>query len=134
MKAGCHEDLEESAGMLHRAFRIFSDGNDFIELKSMSKVLRRMGHHYSNAEIQNMIKAEDAHKSGKVSFEDFVHFMAPKIKPDHNGDELREAFKAIDVSGKGSINADDLLLTLWGIGQRVNEEELNNAIKRADKD
>ena len=38
--------------------------------------------------------------------------MVPRLKPDHNNDELKEAFDAIDAYGSGCINSDKLLLML----------------------
>jgi len=134
MKAGSKEEMEESVGVLQRAFKIFSNGDDFIEAKDMGKVLKRMGQNISEKELQDFIAGADHDKSGHIGFPEFVKFMAPKLKPDHDNDELREAFDAIDADGSGCINSDELLLMLWGIGQRVNEEELVNAIKKADKD
>jgi len=134
MKAGSKGELEESCGMLQRAFKIFSGGDDFIETKDMGKVLKRMGQNVSDQELQGFINEVDKDKSGHIGFPEFVKFMAPRLKPDHNNEELKEAFQAIDQDGSGCINSDELLLMLWGIGQRVNEEELVNAIKKADKD
>lgn len=134
MKAGSKEEMEESCGMLQRAFKIFSNGDDFIEAKDMGKVLKRMGQNISDEDLGKFIEEADHDKSGHIGFQEFVKFMAPRLKPDHNNDELKEAFDAIDVDGSGCINSDELLLMLWGIGQRVNEEELVNAIKKADKD
>lgn len=134
MKAGSQSELNEAAGMLQRAFKIFAQGDDFIAAADMGKVMKRMGHQVSDAELSAMIKEADKDGSGHICFPEFAKFMAPKLKPDHNNEELQEAFKAIDADSSGSINSDELLLMLWGIGQRVNEEELCNAIKQADKD
>merc|ERR1719464_1477037 len=96
--------------------------------------MKRMGQNISDKDLEAFIKEADKDKSGHISFPEFVKFMAPKLKPDHSNEELKEAFDAIDRDQSGYINSDELLLMLWGIGQRVNEEELVNAIKKADKD
>merc|ERR1719410_2407792 len=96
--------------------------------------MKRMGQNVSDEELQAFIKEADHDKSGKINFPEFVKFMAPKLKPDHSNEELKEAFKAIDADNSGYINSDELLLMLWGIGQRVNEQELVDAIRKADKD
>lgn len=132
MKAGSQQDLEESCGMLQRAFKIFSHGDNFIESRDLGKVFKRMGQPVSDQELEEFIKEADKDNSGHICFPEFVKFMAPRLKPDHSNEELQEAFDAIDTDGSGCINSDELLLMLWGIGQRVNEEELVNAIKRAD--
>lgn len=134
MKAGSKKDMEESCGMLQRAFKIFAQGDDTIEAKDMGKVMKRMGQNVSEKDLDAFIKEADKDKTGKITFKEFVKFMAPKLKPDHSNEELKEAFQAIDADNSGYINSDELLLMLWGIGQRVNEEELVNAIKKADKD
>lgn len=134
MQAGSQKDLEESCGMLQRAFKIFAKGDDFIETKDMGAVLKRMGQSVSDDELKGFITEADKDNSGHICFAEFVKFMAPRLKPDHNNDELKDAFKAIDADNSGCINSDELLLMLWGIGQRVNEQELVDAIKKADKD
>mmetsp|Transcript_32653 Transcript_32653/g.74030 ORF Transcript_32653/g.74030 Transcript_32653/m.74030 type:complete len:441 (-) Transcript_32653:100-1422(-) len=134
MKAGSQEELEDSCGMLQRAFKILSHGDNYIESRDLNTALQRMGHHVSDQDMEVFINEVDNDKSGHICFPEFVKFMAPRLKPDHSNEELQEAFQAIDTDGSGCINSDELLLMLWGIGQRVNEEELVDAIKRADKD
>jgi len=134
MQAGSKDELDESVGMLHRAFKVFSGGDGTIEAADMEKVLKRMGHNVPPQELQKMFDDADTDGSGKIHFKEFVQFMAPRIKPDHSNEELQAAFEAIDTDGTGQINADELLIMLWGIGQRMNEEELDAAIKRADTD
>jgi len=134
MKAGSKEEMEESVGMLQRAFKIFSGDDGSINSADMGKVLKRMGHNVSDEELEAMIRKADTDGSGHIHFKEFVQFMAPRIKPDHNNSELKDAFDAIDTDGSGTINADELLVMLWGIGQRMDEEQLQNAIKQADKD
>eukprot|EP00927_Polykrikos_kofoidii_P029388 TRINITY_DN25418_c0_g1_i1.p1 TRINITY_DN25418_c0_g1~~TRINITY_DN25418_c0_g1_i1.p1 ORF type:complete len:440 (-),score=91.35 TRINITY_DN25418_c0_g1_i1:107-1426(-) len=133
MEAGSQEELDESVAMLQRAFKVFSQGDDFIETKDLEKIMKRMGHNISEEQLKEMVTEADHDGSGHIGFREFVNFMGPRLKPDHNKDELQAAFDTIDTDGSGCINADELLLMLWGIGQRVNEEELVGAIKRADK-
>lgn len=133
-KSGSEQEFHESLGMLQRAFKIFAKGDDKIESKDLGQVMKRMGHKMSEDELAKMIAEADKDNSGHIGFKEFVKFMAPKLKADNSNEDLKEAFDAIDTDGSGHINTDELLLMLWGIGQRVNEEQLCNAIKAADKD
>jgi len=54
------------------------------------------------------------------------------LKPEHTNEELIEAFDTIDRDDSGFITSEELLLMLWGIGQRMDEEALAKAIRKAD--
>lgn len=132
MSAKSQDELNESLGMLQRAFKLFAKGDDFIEAKDFGTVLKRMGHRCTEEEVTAMLAKADSDKSGHLCFKEFCVLMAPKLRPDHTSNELEDAFNVIDRDGSGCVTEDELLVMLWGVGQRVNEEELSDAIKKVD--
>lgn len=131
--AANESEFNESLGMLQRAFRVFAKDDDFIASNELGTILRRMGQDVSDAEIATVISTLDKDKSGKICFPEFAKYMAPKLKPHHSNEELKKAFDIIDRDNTGTIDANELLLMLYGIGQRMDEVQLNKAIKQADK-
>ena len=92
-----------------------------------------MGHRFSPAQLEEMTSKADADGSGNIEFKEFVAMVAPHLKSARSPDELRACFAGIDTDGSGTVTADELLIMLWGLGQRMNETKLQDAITRADK-
>jgi len=76
----------------------------------------------------------DEDGSGFIEYEEFAEFMAPRLNPCHSADELRQAFSVMDRDGSGYIDAEELLLMLYGLGQRMDEQQLARAMAKVDKD
>jgi Ca2+-binding EF-hand superfamily protein/catechol 2,3-dioxygenase-like lactoylglutathione lyase family enzyme len=131
-QAGSKEELEESLGMLQRAFCHFAGGDNAISKDDFGKILRRMGQNVTDQEARQLVEELDTDKSGSIKFKEFAKYMGPKLKPHHSNEELIEAFNTIDRDDSGFINSEELLLMLWGIGQRMDEEKLAAAIRKAD--
>eukprot|EP00419_Tripos_fusus_P000350 CAMPEP_0172671868 /NCGR_PEP_ID=MMETSP1074-20121228/11186_1 /TAXON_ID=2916 /ORGANISM="Ceratium fusus, Strain PA161109" /LENGTH=440 /DNA_ID=CAMNT_0013488981 /DNA_START=71 /DNA_END=1393 /DNA_ORIENTATION=+ len=131
-KASNQEELDESLGMLQRAFCHFAGQDNAIQAQEFGKVLRRMGQNVSEEEAKALVRELDKDNSGCIKFKEFAQYMAPKLKPSHTNEELIEAFDVIDRDDSGFITTNELLMMLWGIGQRMDESQLAAAIRKAD--
>mmetsp|Transcript_109629 Transcript_109629/g.244941 ORF Transcript_109629/g.244941 Transcript_109629/m.244941 type:complete len:468 (+) Transcript_109629:89-1492(+) len=131
--AKTEDDFNNSLGMLQRAFKVFAGGDDYIETSELGSVLKRMGQDISDQELTDLVTSLDEDGSGRIGFPEFAKFMAPRLKPDNSNAELKKSFDIIDRDKSGTIEANELLLMLYGIGQRMDEEQLETAIKQADK-
>lgn len=49
-----------------------------------------------------------------------------------NPEELRDAFQVFDKQGNGTISVQDLKLSLTTLGERLNDEELDELIREVD--
>jgi len=123
----------ESLGYLHNCFQFLSKGDDSIDSKDLGDMLKRMGQPCSPDEVAALVKTADADGTGKISYAEFVKMMAPRLKPGRSNAELQAAFDVLDRDGSGHVTEDELLLMLWGMGQRMDEGQLKGAIKGADK-
>lgn len=64
---------------LKEAFRTFDkDGNGFITAHEMRHVFTNLGEHYSDQEINQMIKEADENSDGMVNYEEFIRNMMSK--------------------------------------------------------
>ena len=131
---GSEEDMHDKLGNLHRAFKLISAGKETIEVSDWYKFLHRMGHQATEEEVQQMLQGADEDGNGTLDFHEFSQLMLHRMKPMNSEEEFRKAFSMMDRDGSGTISKDELLLMLWGMGQRMDETQLANAIAQADKD
>jgi len=122
----------ESLGYLHNCFKFLSKGDECIDAGDLGSMLKRMGQDCSPDEVAAMVQAADADGTGKISYTEFVKMMAPRLRPERSKAELQQAFDILDRDGSGCVTEDELLLMLWGMGQRMDEGQLKGAIKGAD--
>ena len=57
------------------AFSIFSGGTDFILPSDLRRMFANLGRPVTDAEAEQMVKAHDFDKDGKLSFEEFQRLM-----------------------------------------------------------
>lgn len=120
--------------LLQRAFDLFAKGDGILETAELASVLKRMGRPASPEEVGALLHEAGKGTSGSLSFDEFLAIMRPRLAAGPSSLTLRQAFAAIDADGSGKISSDELFLMLWGVGQRVNEEQLLTAIRKAEKD
>lgn len=60
-----------------------------------------------------------------VDFPEFLSLMARKHKDADPEEELMDAFRILDKSNKGTINANELRHMVKSMGERLTEEEAN---------
>lgn len=58
--------------------------------------------------------------------------MGRKLKDVDREDEVRQAFQVFDKDGNGYITRDELALVMTNLGEKLNENELNQMMKEAD--
>jgi len=132
---GTEEDFESNVGNLHRSFKLISGGKDTIEAADWHKFLTRMGHEATEDDVKRSLIAADEDGDGTLDFHEFSEMMLHRMKPVENSEEeIRKAFSMMDRNHDGTIDKDEMLLMFWGMGHRMDETELGNAIARADKD
>ena len=132
MRCQSEGELHEALGLLPRAFKILAGDDRYIDVNDWGAKLKRMGHQASDQEIKAVIARVDTESDGKLSFQEFCRLLAPHIHPARSPDALRKKFDILDRSDDGYIDADELLLMLYGLGQRVDETQLQAAMSAAD--
>ena len=99
------EELEE----FKDAFSLFDkDGDGTITAKEIGHVMKSMGIHFTDKDLQDMMDEVDTDGSGEVDFDEFVDLMARKRGDAQQEEEINEAFKIFDKDGDGSIEPDEL--------------------------
>ena len=81
-----------------------------------------------------MINEVDIDGNGTIDFPEFLSLMARKSKEVDTEEELIEAFKVFDCDGNGLISAAELRHVMTNIGEKLNDDEVDEMIREADID
>ncbi|XP_056450328.1 calmodulin-alpha-like isoform X2 [Gadus chalcogrammus] len=92
---------EEQIAEFKEAFSLVDkDGDGTITTKELGTVMHSLGQNPTETELQDMINEVDADGNGTIDFPEFLTMMARKMKDTDSEEEIREAFRVFDKSGK----------------------------------
>ena len=116
------------------AFRKYDqNGDGVISVAELSFLLETISLKPSEEEVVEMIATVDADRDGVLSMSEFVKLMSRHHNPAVTPQQQYEAiFKVFDADGNGYISRSEFKDTLFSIGQRCSEEELNALVDEID--
>ena len=122
------DDKESEIKEHQEAFNIFDHDKD----KKLNKEEARyaymaLGWNFSEEEL-NKIMQEKA-KDNLISFEGFSNYLFDRSKDAEIEEEIMETFAEMDKDRDGKINAKDLKYLLYSIGEKFEDEEINEIIR-----
>jgi len=85
-------------------------------------------------EFELLINKIDLDKNGKISFDEFLILFENKINNKQNVNIIFETFKYFDKDNDGIININDLSKIFSHLGEKFNEEQLNQILLTIDYD
>ena len=106
------------------------DKGGTIDKDELGCAMYSLGATPTKLEIQEMIDAVDADKSGTIDFNEFLDMMANKINDMDTEDDLIEALQLFDVQKRGTISNAVLKHALLSIGEKMTEEEVQFVFDR----
>mmetsp|Transcript_18805 Transcript_18805/g.34022 ORF Transcript_18805/g.34022 Transcript_18805/m.34022 type:complete len:156 (-) Transcript_18805:182-649(-) len=125
----------EQIAEFKEAFSLFDkDADGTITSKELGTVMRSLGQNPTECELNDMINEVDMDGNGTIEFQEFLVMMAKKMKDTDSEDEIKEAFKVFDKDGNGFISAAELRHVMTNLGEKLNDEEVDEMIKEADID
>lgn len=70
---------EDREAELREAFKIFDkNGDSFITRSELKSAMKKIGEKMTDADVDDMIRAADLDKDGKVNYEEFVNALASR--------------------------------------------------------
>lgn len=115
------------------AFAIFDkDGGGSITTEELGDVMKSLGQKPSQHELVAMVQEIDADGNGEIDFPEFLTMMLRKMNEGNPEKELMDVFTVFDQDGSGTISAEELRAAMKVIGEKLTEEEIEQAIKLAD--
>ena len=122
------DDKENEIKEHQEAFNIFDHDKD----KKLNKEEARyaymaLGWNFSEEEL-NKIMQEKA-QDNLLSFDAFSNYLFDRSKDAEIEEEIMETFAEMDKDGDGKINAKDLKYLLYSIGEKFEDEEINEIIR-----
>ena len=126
-----NEITEEQKREIKDAFSTFEESGIFPdELKS---VMQTLGFDANNPEVQKILD-KLATKKGPLKFDEFLDVMIEKNIDKNPEEEIKKAFKVLCEDGTDKITLKSLSKICADLGEKINEDELQEMINEADKD
>ncbi|KAL6058302.1 Calmodulin [Balamuthia mandrillaris] len=113
---------------IQEAFRCFDTDNDGkLAVAEIGTVIRALGKAPLQSEVEKM---EEEAGDGPIDFQTFLKFYNRKMKkPSDLERDMRDAFKALDDSGSGTLTAAELRMLLGSLGEPISGEEVDSLLK-----
>ena len=109
------------------AFNIFDQNKDQKLSKEEAKyAYMALGWNFTEDEL-NKIMQEKA-QDNLIDFNGFSSYLFERSKDAEIEEEIMETFVEMDKDGDGKINAKDLKYLLYSIGEKFDDEEINEII------
>ncbi|CAF0754521.1 unnamed protein product [Adineta ricciae] len=114
-------------------FELFDkNGDGSIDANEIGQVMRSLGMNPTNKEIADLIAEVDKNGNQRLDFQEFVSFMSKHWHERDQEQELREAFRLFDRDNSGFITINELKQVMLNMGEKLNQEELEDMMREAD--
>ncbi|CAD5120148.1 DgyrCDS8724 [Dimorphilus gyrociliatus] len=134
--AAPEELTEEQIELIKDMFMVFDqDGDETITIKELGTVMRALGQHPTEAELNAIIAEIDADGNGIIEFPEFVDLMSRRPWGKLGSDEeLRGAFQVFDKGNDGTIDVKEIRSVLTGSGEKLTDEQLDELLNTLTPD
>ncbi len=122
------DDKESEIKEHQEAFNIFDQDKD----KKLNKEEARyaymaLGWNFSEEELNKIMQEKG--ENNLIAFNAFSDYLFDRSKDAEIEEEIMETFAEMDKDGDGKINAKDLKYLLYSIGEKFEDEEINEIIR-----
>ena len=126
-----NELTEEQKREIKDAFSSFEE--EGIEPDELKSAMQALGFDQKNSEVQKILEKIDMQK-GPLKYNDFLNVMIDNDEDKVPENEMKKAFKILCEEGTDKITLKSLSKVCADLGEKINEEELQEMIIEADKD
>eukprot|EP01132_Coremiostelium_polycephalum_P011816 gene11816-14453_t len=121
---------EEAQSEFREAFSLYDSNKDGkLEQNELANTLRWLGQNPSATDIMDILK--DFGANGSITLDGLFNYLGRKIVDDFDEREIIEAFQVFDKDGKGLVGASELRHILTNLGDRLNEDQVEEMLKQA---
>ena len=130
-------DARSSDKMLREAFKLFdTDGDDLISPGELATVMRSLGYHPTPDELRTLINSSEGAgqytaRGGLIDYDLFSRLMRQKARDEDLEGELKDAFRILDRTGQGYIDAYQMSLVCRALGEDLTVDEVKAMISEA---
>ena len=125
-----NELTDEQKREIKDAFATFEESG--IEADELKSAMKTLGFDANNPDVQKILEKIDS-KRAPLKFDDFMDVMIDSSEKDPEA-EMKKAFKILCEEGTDKITLKSLSKICADLGEKINEEELQEMINEADKD
>ena len=117
------------------AFSLFTkNGSGTVSAKDTGTLMRSVGYLITDSELMDMLIKLHIDINGTIDLNNFLSLMSQVASESDNEEELRAAFRAFDVGGKGFIPAAALRHIMTKLGDKLPEDEVDEMMREANID
>ncbi len=126
---------EDQIEEFREAFSLFDlEGTGYIQTKELGTVLRSLGIHFSEEEMNEFVLKYDSNADGVIHFKDFLEILMVKTAESKPDEELREALKLFDPERKHYLEIESLKKEFSSIDPKIDVFEMNEIIEQLKTD
>ena len=115
------------------AFDIFDvDRGGTITSDELAEVMKSLGQKPTKERLAAMVNEIDADGDGEIDFAEFLTMMLRQMNDGDPEKELRDVFAVFDKDQSGTISAGELKSVMRIVGEKLTEQEIEDAIRLAD--
>jgi len=120
---------EETIEEVREAWNYAAKGKPQIGLKELCDLMHYLGQCPSPVELQDMMSRYGS--GGLISEKQITDALTVKMNDATNADEVIQAFSVFDKDGRGHVSASDLRHILTAMGDRLDEEQVEQMLRTA---
>ncbi|EGC32524.1 hypothetical protein DICPUDRAFT_81641 [Dictyostelium purpureum] len=121
---------EEAQSEFKEAFNLYDGNKDGrLEATELANVLRWLGQNPSPNDINDILREYGS--NNQMTLDGLFNYLSRKVVDDFDEREIIEAFQVFDKDGKGLIGASDLRHILTNLGERLNEDQVEEMLRQA---
>ncbi|XP_062499933.1 neo-calmodulin-like [Corticium candelabrum] len=131
------DEMSMTEASMRQVFMLFDkDESGTISTDELKSVFKSLGQNPNMAELQAMISEVDSDGNGEIDFHEFSAMMAKYMKSSDDDyiEQVKEAFKIMDMDQNGFIEPQELKEVMTRFGQRLSDVDVEDMIREADMD